>query len=668
MITRIFLKNWKSHLNSEFRFSEGVNALIGIMGSGKSSVMQGVSFALFGMFPELQNKKIHLDDLIMKKPQYKNTAEVCLEFVSNGKVYTIKRVIERGKGTTHAEIRENGKLLDVNPKNVTETVERILQIDYDLFSKAVYSEQNALDYFLRIPKGKRTEQIDRMLQLDKFEHAREECVKIANRVEAEIQEKIRIIKDIESEGLQEKKEKYEKEMEAIEKELRKLKMEMEDILHEKERLQSIIEKIREKENKYHELKIELQGLLSGIEHIEMELKRRFQGISLEEIEVEIEKTDGTIRKAESEMSEIEGLVQTFRERIASFQTQIKSLEKEIFRLQALGSKCPVCESEITVEKKKKLIEERKEKQMGLNKELESLKKSLEKKEEERKNIERKIKEEIAKKERLLSIKRDLESIPELNERKERYKKKMEEIRKEIQEIERELNTLEKSRVEKEFQEIIGREKGIQQKILSLQEWEKDKKMIIKELESRLNKLKEYKKETKIKEIISKELRIFERVLKQTQTRLREEFLHSINQIMKNVWKRLYPYTDFKEVRLNIDQDYVLQLRGTEGWISVDSASGGERSMACLALRIAFSLAFLPNLKWLILDEPTHNLDANAINQFVQALRDNLGGLVEQVFLITHDERVSEGIQGSLYRLERNKDENEPTRVIGETPE
>jgi DNA repair exonuclease SbcCD ATPase subunit len=95
------------------------------------------------------------------------------------------------------------------------------------------------------------------------------------------------------------------------------------------------------------------------------------------------------------------------------------------------------------------------------------------------------------------------------------------------------------------------------------------------------------------------------------------------------------------------------------------ASGGERSMACLALRIAFSKAFIPNLKWLILDEPTHNLDSNAIEQFSQILREKIDQFVDQVFLITHEERISEavgGSSGSLHHLERDKEANEPTRV------
>ena len=47
MITRVELKWWKSHEHSIFEFSRGTNVLVGINGSGKTSVMQAISFALF---------------------------------------------------------------------------------------------------------------------------------------------------------------------------------------------------------------------------------------------------------------------------------------------------------------------------------------------------------------------------------------------------------------------------------------------------------------------------------------------------------------------------------------------------------------------------------------------------------------------------------------------
>ena len=129
MITKVRLKNWKSHLDSEFDFAGGVNALVGINGAGKSSVLDAISFGFFGTFPNHINRKVGLDDAIMSKPVQKDEAEIIVEFFSGGKRYSVLRKIKKGKGTIQAEIREDGRLVEVNPESVTAHIERILQID-----------------------------------------------------------------------------------------------------------------------------------------------------------------------------------------------------------------------------------------------------------------------------------------------------------------------------------------------------------------------------------------------------------------------------------------------------------------------------------------------------------------------------------------------------------
>ena len=71
----------------------------------------------------------------------------------------------------------------------------------------------------------------------------------------------------------------------------------------------------------------------------------------------------------------------------------------------------------------------------------------------------------------------------------------------------------------------------------------------------------------------------------------------------------------------------------------------------------------PQLRWLVLDEPTHNLDAKAVEDLALVLRDRISEFVEQVFLITHDPALENAVSGYLYRLERNKEKSEETRAV-----
>ena len=183
MITKIRMKNWRSHSNTELDFTKGTNVLVGILGSGKSSVMNALCFGLFGTFPDLQVRKLKLDDIIMKKPKKENVSEIIIDFEIDGKDYSVMRVIERGKGTTYSEIKNGEELMESpNTQRVTEVVEKILKINYELFSKAIYSEQNNMDYFLRLAKGERMKRIDNLLMIDKFEKVRASSSSIRNKL------------------------------------------------------------------------------------------------------------------------------------------------------------------------------------------------------------------------------------------------------------------------------------------------------------------------------------------------------------------------------------------------------------------------------------------------------------------------------------------------------
>ena len=134
-----------------------------------------------------------------------------------------------------------------------------------------------------------------------------------------------------------------------------------------------------------------------------------------------------------------------------------------------------------------------------------------------------------------------------------------------------------------------------------------------------------------------------------------------------MWRTLYPYGDYQSIRLEAQaDDYSLQVKSSLGdgeWLGVDSvASGGEKSIACLAMRIALSMVIVPNLKWLILDEPTHNIDSAGISKFVDVLGDVLPSVVEQVFIITHDDSLKQIHDARIYLLDRNKALGEHTKA------
>ncbi|MGC8812490.1 MAG: hypothetical protein ACP5O8_02790, partial [Candidatus Aenigmatarchaeota archaeon] len=720
----------------------------------------------------------------MNKPIEKNRAEVEVFFKINGRMYLVKRVVEKGKGTTYSEFREEGKLLEApNSQRVTEMVEKILKVDYDLFTRAIYSEQNYLDYFLTIPKGQRMKKIDELLMIDKFEEARANTRTLTNRLSDRKSEKQKFIDQVDVENLEKSISELRSSLSQISSEKGQLKKSFEEILSQKKNLEKEVNELRELNKNLELLKRDERGVNSKIEETVKDLKdleENLKGRTKEEVEKdleelkkrakeleeklkgrknsyenltnsfsetkakvnflksEIEKLEDEIESKVKVKDELEGLRlsvgnieevieskkllhEKFVGEIKETESKISDLKEAVEKLSSVEGKCPVCDSILTEGKRKTLIKEREKKIEELRKKLEE---TVERKVENEKEL-KEIEETRRKMERML------EEIKDLEEKKEEYKnssKTLEELNKEIEENEKalaklrdEIEKMEKSNrelqeklkeveiledkfkdylerkerlgglmkeakhieakiseveerisgrsleeKENNLREVFAKEKEVEEKISGLEKLQKEKEERLKEYENKLSLAVKEMEEVKKLEKIIKDLKIFEIALKQTQEEMRREFVEAVNYEMNKLWSTLYPYRDFIEIKLNIEEgDYVLQLKDRSGrFINADGiASGGERSVACLALRIAFARVLAPQLRWLVLDEPTHNLDAKAVEDLATTLKTRVGELVDQVFLISHEERLEDAVTGYLYRLERDKEKDEPTKVI-----
>jgi exonuclease SbcC len=785
MITRVRLKNFRSHLDSELVFSTGTNALLGHLGSGKTSVLEGICFGLFGTTPLLQSKKLKLNDLLMNKPVAQNRAEVEVSFQVAEKIYSVKRVIERNKGTTYSELREEGKLIEApNAQRVTELVEKILKVNFDLFSKAIYSEQNALDYFLTIPRGQRMKKMDELLMIDKFEEARSNCVTLENKIIERKIGKENLIQQVDIQQLQKSINDIKDSLVLQMQEVERLRKELESVTVEKVKLEKEVSELKTLKNQLEILKREEKGLSSAIEEIKkslQNLENSLKGVRYEEVEkrlkevtrfikevedVILEKSKG-YQKLQAQLSKTQAELDVLRrekleklEKEVSEKTRIrdefeeyrkgisKDLEKDIkskkellekligdaeatrariqdlsdslAQIMAIGGKCPVCESKLTPARKKMLIKQRKAKIIALQKELEELG-------EKRKAVETEISELEEVKKKLEEIKRELEDFESLKAELENARSIYSVLAENEQKMLKELNELEKllkdlqekhkiasedkqkleilmfqikdytekskriaeliserekyvtrivkleeilkgvdvEKKEREFTELVGKEKELVTKILGMESVIREKKERLKELEKTLQMVEKEKKEVERLETIVRELKIFEKALTEVQSELRREFVTSVNYTMNKLWPTLYPYKDFEGIRLNVEEgDYVLQLFSrTGGWVNVEGiASGGERSIACLALRIAFALVLAPQLRVAFLDEPSHNLDSKSLSELAITLRERVGEFLEQVILITHQEELMDAVNGKSYRLERDKFSDGVTRV------
>jgi exonuclease SbcC len=791
MITKIKLKNWKSHSDSELTFEAGTNGLVGIVGSGKTSILDAICFALFGTFPTLQTRKIKLDDIIMKKPVEKNSAEVEVSFQLNSNNYSVKRIIEKQRGTSYSEIRENGNLLESpSTKSVTTRIEQIMKVNYELFSKAIYSEQNSIDYFLTLGKGQRMKKIDELLMIDRFEKSRANAVKLKNKIidvklgrQSTIEQlnPVEIIKSIEDlkksiDELEQNKSKLKGELEEFTKkktnlekevvELRKIKENFEELRRSKSAIdsafketseivvslekslediksgdadfQSISDKLEEHSEKINEMNNFLSGKQSAYESLQSQIsesKAKIEFLGKEKIsklEADVEEKlrlrsefehlrDTTGENLEEQLDEKRKILEKLIGELETAKSKVKELEEILNKLSSVEGRCPICGSALSEERKSILLTE---KHQELNALKQKIKDTTDKKQLNEQDIEnlqsaaKKLGEMLLQIKDFDRIKTDLEnskqiflqhsqSVETLSEelgslrteieivqkemattvenkqklellsaqmrdyesRKSRLQQletKKEELDKHVTQLEEQLGERETEKVENWLRNIIAKEKEAETKIANFDSLTNERMERVREYEKILEASQREREEVERLGVLIKELKIFTQALQQTQIELRKEFIEAVNHTMNTLWPTLYPYQDFIGIRLTIEEgDYVLQLqeRGM-AWINVEgTASGGERSIACLALRIAFALILAPHLRMLVLDEPTANLDANSVKVLATTLRESINEFVDQCFIITHDEALEESVTGKAYRLERDKGKDEATKVI-----
>jgi len=163
IIDRIVLKNFKRFRHQEIRFKDGITGILGNNGTGKSSIVEAVFFALYGV----QATGISSDYIVSSFAGPKEKCEVRLDFRIGGDEYTVLRTFRKGKTVQHdATFHKGGKLLATGVSQVETEVRRVLGMGPVDFRNTVYAAQKDLLTLLENTPGKRKEWFLRALGID----------------------------------------------------------------------------------------------------------------------------------------------------------------------------------------------------------------------------------------------------------------------------------------------------------------------------------------------------------------------------------------------------------------------------------------------------------------------------------------------------------------------
>ncbi|MDD1686417.1 SMC family ATPase [Methanoregula sp.] len=163
ILDRLELNNFKRFRHQVINFHDGITGILGNNGTGKSSLVTAIFFALYGV----QATGIAADYIVSSFAGQKEKCEVRLDFRIGGDTYTVVRTFKKGKTVTHdASFHKNNKMMATGVSPVETEVKRTLGMGPVDFKNTIYAGQKDLLTLLENTPGKRKEWFLRALGID----------------------------------------------------------------------------------------------------------------------------------------------------------------------------------------------------------------------------------------------------------------------------------------------------------------------------------------------------------------------------------------------------------------------------------------------------------------------------------------------------------------------
>jgi len=683
IIKKITLNNIRSYKNQEIIFPKGSLLLSGDIGSGKTSVLLGIEFALFGLQPGQRGSSLLRNG--------EKQGKVILEFEVDGKEIIVERTLKKRKTISqdYCAININGEKKEFS---VTELKGRILEIlNYPkefskkqniLYKFTVYTPQEEMKQIILEDPDTRINTLRYVFGIDKYKKILENTAVLSSRLREE-----KRIMEARIENLEQDKANLaskEDELEAkhynllsVEKELFAETEKRKKIQEEKEKISEKIEERKKLQQEIEKTKIRilnkkenLADNLRVMQQIENQIKESV-GIRFDEEKFQELKQQIISLKKEKEGLNEENLRITSQINSLSLKNQEnETLKEKIIRIDI----CPTCLQNVEPVYKTNVIN-----QFEANT-LENIKKIEEFTLEKREILEhlKKIDEVLSSKEKQLQkmgiLKIELQNTEEKKKRLEEIKKLNEFIREDIKILDKQEESLNDSVFElnkftnifeekkKELDEILKQERNVEIKVAELK----------KEIEVFSRQIEEFKEKIKRAEEIKEKLSY----LTKLESWLSKDFSSLISLIEKNVMLKLKAefsklferwfsmlVSEIFDVHLDDNFTPIIEYQGYD--IDYAYLSGGERTAVALAYRLSLNQvinSLLSRIKThdiVILDEPTDGFSEQQLDK----MRDVLRQLnVKQLLIVSHEQKIESFMENII----RFKKEDGISRAISES--
>jgi len=687
MITSIELGDFLAHSETKLEFEKGVTIFVGENGAGKSSIIDGITFSLFGQHTRKSNKGL------IKRGSNQGYSKI--EFSINGKQYETVRKIDSKGGlvATFSEITKEGRVEIAAGErkqfgeSMTEQVEKTIGMNFEKLKIASIVQQGELNSIINAKPKEFKELLNAIIGIDKLDVASESMKKVTK----EFREKIKTdlgYDDTHIEILERELEKSQQEIKEAEPEKNQLELKQKQIHEELKKLQKELEIETPKIDKIKQLELRKDELLRYVKETMKEIQQK-----ISENERKIRDCEGCFDEIklkidfESKIQKVEEAVEDTLRKIQEMTSQIASLkEKQILasKLQLKDNKCPVCDS--IVEKLNPFFQEE-----HIKEEIIKLQENIKLKEKERDMYTQKKKEFLEKvqktrdaeatlrahsintKEELMEIQKETQiqkvKLPMINNNDLKEISQIDDHSKVIFENILKLEVDTKGFSEKEF---LNLKNTISEKQTSLSQMDQQIGGILEKIDKAKRQIETIQKvilELKIvKKYVSKLDKVQTNIFSRdgsVATSLRSWALNSIS--VKASEYLSFLNTKIQRIALSEKaRDVSIACYSKTEVLELESLSGGEKVSVALALRLGMaSLLGSSNLNLMILDEPTTHLDAERKKSLVRVLSQlteiSNSQTPMQFLIITHDAEIFE--DSNVEQIYKFESKEEGSKVI-----
>lgn len=202
---QLTLRNFLSYRDVAELDLRGIHlaCISGLNGAGKSTILDGITWALFG-----KSRVKSDDDVVNRGAALKAVAEVAFVFELEGAIYRVIRRKALGKTTElefHAYLPDGsggGRWQVKTEAKIRETqveIERLLRMNYDVFTNASFLLQGQADEFTTKTPDKRKEILAEILGVSRWDDYKETASENRKRVENDVALIERQLADVEAE-------------------------------------------------------------------------------------------------------------------------------------------------------------------------------------------------------------------------------------------------------------------------------------------------------------------------------------------------------------------------------------------------------------------------------------------------------------------------------------